>query len=142
MKDEFMRDICYKKGLIIKIVPNIIFFILLTIFLFAMEPPVVIWFFVFFCFFSVHFLPFITLIISGVIIIREIIFCKGDNHLFALIALLLSICSVVSEIFVLITVKGIYASELLFINGGLILAIWGCWIVEFIVRKKQQFSIK
>lgn len=131
MKDEF-----YRNGLIIKIVPNLIFFILLIVFIFSVDDPftsVLFWWG--FAILSAHFLPFITFLFCGVLMIIESIRYKGVSRALALISLALSVGAVVSEICILIKVGGIYASGLLFINGGLILAIWACWIAEFVIKK-------
>lgn len=70
--------------------------------------------------------------------IIEVFKYTGISRILALISLVLSVGAVVSEICILIKVGGIYASGLLFINGGLILAIWACWIAEFVIKKVKD----
>lgn len=56
-----MKYNVYREGLIIKIVPNLIFFILLMVFIFSVDDPFTsVSFWWGFAILSAHFLPFIT----------------------------------------------------------------------------------
>lgn len=72
--------------------------------------------------------PTFTLFAAGVLLIWELIAKRKRNHAFSIIAFLLALTSFITEL----------VSSYIELFGALVVSVWVCWLVEFIVRQVKK----
>lgn len=72
--------------------------------------------------------PSFTVFAAGVLLIWELISRRRENHAFSIIAFLLALASLITEL----------TSSYLELMGTFVVSVWVCWLIEFIVRQVRK----